>query len=366
MISQKVRIYPNKTMQKQFETFFGYTRYSYNTGLALWNEMYENGEKPNERKVRDKYKRELKKYWENEYPPNIFDNALTHMSRGWKNFFEGRTSRPKFKSKRKAKKSFTINRKCDSTIRIRNGKLLLPKFKYPIKMAESINFEGTIKMVTVTQRADQYYASFTMDTTEEFYHSSSFLPTVGIDTNISHFDISEDSHRYSTPLASLTPLYEKIAYYQRRMSRKVHRSNKYNAMKAKLQKLYLRIQNIQDDWLHKFTTFIIQNYHKICIEDLNVKGMLSNRRIAKSISRSLFYRFKIQLQYKSKMYGNELIIADRWFPSTQHCSMCGFRKEGEHKLKLSDRVYHCHNCGETMDRDYNSACNLKLYAERVG
>ena len=366
IISQKIRIYPNKTMQKQFEQMFGYARYSYNTGLALWNELYVNGERPNEWKVRDKYKRELKQEWEKEYSPNVFDNALTHMSIGWKNFFEGRSRRPKFKSKRKAKKSFTINRKNDFSIRIRNGKLLLPKFKYPVKMAEPINFEGVIKLVTITHRADQYFASFTIDTTEEFYHSFSSLPTVGIDANIGHFNISEDEHNLQTPLASLVPLYEKIAYYQRRMSRKSHGSNKYNAMKTKLQKLYSRIQNIQDDWLHKFTTHIVQNYHKICIEDLNVKGMLSNRRVAKSISRSLFYRFKVQLQYKCEAYGNELIIADRWFASTQICSMCGFRKEGEHKLKLSDRVYHCDNCGESLDRDYNSACNLKLYPERVG
>lgn len=366
ILSQKIRLYPNKTMCKQFEEFFGYARYSYNVGIALWEEMYESGEKPNERKVRDKYKRSLKQDWEASYPPNVFDNALTHMSRGWKNFFAGRSRKPKFKSKRRARKSFTINRKGPSTIRIKNDRLFLPKFKYGVKMAESINFEGVIKLVTITQRADQYFASFTIDTTEEFYHSSNSLPTVGIDSNIGHFDISEDNHKYFTPLASLVPLYKKIEYYQRKMSGKTHGSNKYTAMKTKLQKLYLKIQNIQDDWLHKFTTHIIQNYHKICIEDLNVKGMMSNKRISKQISRSLFYRFRMELQYKCEMYGNELIIADRWFASTQICSMCGFRKEGEDKLRLSDRTYHCHNCGESLDRDYNSACNLKIYAERVG
>ena len=368
ILSQKIRIYPNKTMCKQFEEFFGYARYSYNAGIALWEEMYEAGEKPNERKVRDKYKRSLKQDWEASYPPNIFDNSITHLAGGYKMFFNRMGNKPKFKSKRKAKKSFTINRKGPSTIRIKNDKLFLPKFKYGVKMAENIRFEGCIKLATVTKRANQYYVSLSIELGDEsyLYRSGDYLPTVGVDANIGHFDVSEETHRWETPLNKLAPLYEKISHYQRLLSKKKLDSKKYNVMKTKLQNTYLRIQNIQDDWLHKFTSYLVHSYHKICIEDLNIKGMLSNKRISKKIARSLFYRFRVQLQYKCEMYGNELIIADRWFPSTQHCSICGFRKEGEDKLKLSDRIYHCNNCGETLDRDYNSACNLKIYAERVG
>ena len=353
-------------MIKQLEGMFGYSRYSYNATLALWNEIYGNGEKPNERMVRDKYKQTMKNEWEKEYPPNIFDNACKDMAFGWDMFFKRISRRPKFKSKRKSKESFTINRKNNSTIRIKNGRLFLPKFKYGIRMSENIKYDGIIKLCTISKRANQYYASLTIDTDEEFYRSLSTLPSVGIDANIGHFNISEDIHGFNTPLNNLTPLYERISYYQKLLSRKVKGSNKYNVVKTKLQKLYLRIQNIQDDWLHKFTSHMVQNYHKICIEDLNVKGMLSNRKISKKISRSMFYRFKMFLQYKCNMYGNELTIADRWFPSTQICSCCGYRKEGNDKLKLSDRIYICNNCDETIDRDYNSACNLKLYAERVG
>ena len=332
LISQKIRIYPNKTMVRQLEGMFGYSRYSYNATLALWNDMYANGEKPNERKVRDKYKRNLKNEWESEYPPNVFDNACRDMAFGWDMFFRGISRRPRFKSKRKSRDSFTINRKNDSTIRIKGGRLFLPKFKYGIKMSESIKYDGVAKSCTITKRAGQYYASITIDTNEEFYRSLTTLPTVGIDANIGHFDISEDDHVFNTPLKTLTPLYIRIAHYQKLLSRKTKGSKKYNVVKTKLQKIYLKIQNIQDDWLHKFTSHIVQNYHRICIEDLNVKGMLSNRRIAKQISRSMFYRFKTLLQYKCAMYGNELTIADRWFPSTQICSCCGHRKEGENNL----------------------------------
>ncbi|QXN67982.1 IS607 family transposase [Listeria phage LPJP1] len=321
IISQKIRIYPNKTMQLQFKDFFNYSRYSYNVSLNIWNEMYINGNKPNERKVRDEYKRKLKPEWDN-FPPNIFDNTCKNMAYGWKRFFTSNSGKPKFKNKRKAKSSFTINRKAESTIRIINNRLFLPKFKYGVKMSESIRFNGDIKICTITKRANQYFASFCIDTDDSMYHSNQNLPTVGIDANIGHFDISEENHRFNSPLKNLIPLYKKISLYQKILSRKVNNSNKYNKVKIKLQNIYLKIQNIQDDWLHKFTSYVIKNYHTICIEDLNVKGMLSNRKISKSISRSLFYRFKVQLQYKSILYGNTLIIADRWFPSTQICSCC--------------------------------------------
>lgn len=368
VITHKIRIYPNKTMIKQFSQLFGYSRYSYNTGLALWNEMYLAGEYPNERKVRDRYKSKLKQDWENSYPPNVFDNAITRLSNGWKLFFKGINSKPKFKSRKKAKDSFTINRKNSTTIRIKGNRLYLPKFKYGVKMAESPRFLGTIKLATVSKRAEKYWVNLAieLDEPEYLYRASSNLPTVGVDANIGHFDTSEENHRWETPLRSLTSLYERVNLYQRHLNRKVKGSKKYNVTKTKLQSTYLRIQNIQNDWLHKFTTYLVGNYGTICIEDLNVQGMLSNRRISRNISRSLFYRFKVQLQYKCSLYGNKLVIADRWFPSTQACSECGCRKEGTQKLSLSDRVYKCHECGSILDRDYNSACNLKLYAERVG
>ena len=368
ILTHKIRIYPNKTMKRQLQDFFDYSRYAFNIGLDLWNQMYKTGEMPTERKVRDKYKRELKQDWESEYPPNIFDNAVKNMSFGWKLFFSGRSSKPKFKSKRAAKNTFTINRKNPSTIRIKGKRLYLPKFKYGIKMAETPVFKGTIKMATVSSRTGKYWVSLFIELDEPnyLYRAVDSLPSVGVDANIGHFDISEEEHRWTTPLSNLTPLYERISHYQRLLSRKVRGSKKYEATRTKLQQTYWRIRNIQNDWLHKFTTYLVQNYKTICIEDLTVRNMLSNRRIARSIARSLFYRFKIFLKYKCSLYENNLIIADRWFPSTQICSCCGFRKEGLDKLKLSDRVYICHECGVNLDRDYNSAYNLKIYAERLG
>lgn len=369
MMTHKIRIYPNKTMVKQFTELFGYSRYSYNVALQLWNTMYLAGEKPNERKVRNQYRKEYRQDWENSYSSSVFENSVTHLGYAWSRFFKGIGDKPRLKSRKRSKDSFTIRRQTPFTIRIKGNRLYLPKFKYGVKMAELPKFTGVIKKATVTKRADKYWVSLSIDLDEPqyLYRISPNLPTVGVDANIGHFDISEEENpRWKTPLDSLTPLYERIAFYQKRLSRKVKGSKKYEVTKTKLQKTYLKIQNIQDDWLNKFTTYLVHNYGKICIEDLNVRGMRSNRKLAKKISRSMFYKFRVQLQNKCFVSGNELVIADRWFPSTQTCSECGCRKEGEEKLSRSERVYNCFECGAVLDRDYNSACNLKLYAERVG
>lgn len=367
ILTHKIRIYPNKTLIKQFEGYFGYTRYVYNKSLNIWNEMYKDDLKPNERKVRDEYKRNRKELWEKEYSPIVLDNSISYMSRAWSSYFSKIGQRPRFKSKKRSKDSFTFNRKNDSTIRIKRDRLFLPKMKYGIKLSELPKFNGIIKTATVTRKFNQYFVSLSieLDKNNHIYHSNSNNPTVGIDVNIGHFDTS-DNEVFNTPLKELGYLYKRIDHLNRKLSRKIPGSNKYNLVKTKLGRTYLKINNIQTDWLNKFTTYIVTNYHRIGIETLNVKGMLMNKRLSKSIARSLFYKFRLLLTYKSEIYGNSLVLADSHFPSTQLCSDCGNRKTGSDKLNLSDREYKCYECGIIKDRDYNSACNLKILADEVG
>ena len=173
-------------------------------------------------------------------------------------------------------------------------------------------------------------------------------------------------HRFEFPKEKLKFHYSKIKSYQRLLSKKKRNSNKRKVVKAKLLREYYRISCIRKDWMQKFTTYLIENYQTICIEDLNVKGMLKSKHLSRHISQSMFRSFRDNIQYKCNMYGNKLVVADKWFPSTQTCSNCGNVKKGDQKLKLSDRIYHCDCCNKTIDRDFNSACNLKIYAEGVG
>ena len=143
----------------------------------------------------------------------------------------------------------------------------------------------------------------------------------------------------------------------RQLSRKKKRSNNFKKASIRLAKLHLDIANIRKDYLNKTTTNIVLNYDKIGIENLNVKGMSSNRKLARHILDQSFYEFKRQLEYKAQMYGSEIIVADRFFPSSKLCHICNWKNE---KLELKTRSWVCAECNTLHDRDYNAAKNLEL------
>jgi putative transposase len=157
----------------------------------------------------------------------------------------------------------------------------------------------------------------------------------------------------------------KVDYYNRILSRKVPNSKNYEKTRAKLNHNYLRIKNIRKDYLDKITTFIALNYRNIVIESLKVKNLSKNRRLSKVIWESCFYTFRCMLEYKSKLYKSNLIIAKNNFPSTQLCSKCGNRLTKHNKITLKQRTYKCPKCGFIIDRDFNSSINLKLYGMNI-
>lgn len=150
-----------------------------------------------------------------------------------------------------------------------------------------------------------------------------------------------------------------IAKIQRHLSRKNKGSNRHRKNKIKIARLYNKIANKRNNFLHNVTTSLVNNYDVICIEDLNVSGMLSNHKLAKAISDTSFSMFRSMLEYKCNWYGKELVVIDRFYPSSKTCSKCGWKKED---LTLSDRVFKCENCGIEIDRDLNAAINI----QRVG
>jgi len=360
LITHKIRIYPNKTLTKQFNELFGYSRYCYNRGLEIWNNEYKLGNKPNFRKVRD-ISKQVKNKWEKEYSPNVLDSAIEDLERGFKNFFSKRSRYPKFKSKRKSNNTFRFNRKNDSTIRIKDNKLFLPKMKYGIKLSELPRFNGTIKLCTISKKANTYYASLTIDTNEEFTRDNT-NNNCGIDLGLKTFiTLSDNTNDYSDNYPSkLKALQYKIKYLNKLLSKKSKGSNNRYVMITKLQKAYLDFTNLRNDYLNKIVNTIVFNYDTICIEDLNVKGMLSNKKLSSKVYQALFYTFKVKLTNKCSQYGNSLVIANRWFPSTQTCSNCGQVKGGDNRLGLSNRTYTC-NCGLELDRDINASRNLRDY-----
>ena len=360
ILTHKIHIKPNKTICKLLDNYFGYSRHIYNRGLALWNDEYLKGNKPNGRKIRDIIKSNPLEWYS--LSPQVLDTSIEDLDKAFKMFYRKIAKYPKFKSKRNEKKSCRFCRKNDSSIRIKGNKLYLSKFPYGIKMMELPRFNGTIKTCTISKKADRYYASLTIELSNELVKTNS-KDYCGIDLGLKTFvvlsDNIDDTYESNYP-SKIKAYYAKRDMLNKKLSKKVKGSNRFNVMKTKLQRTYVRIHDLQQDYLQKLTTWIIRKYGIITIEDLNVKGMLKLRKLSGKVYQSLFYHFKVLLQYKSKLYGNKLVIADRWFPSTQLCNCCGQSKYGDAKLKLSDRTYTC-ECGYTNDRDVNASLNLRDY-----
>lgn len=208
------------------------------------------------------------------------------------------------------------------------------------------------KSATISRQADSWYVSFKMDVEPQLTDKT--VDTVGVDLGIK-----------TLAYLSTGVVFEGSKPYrdhQKRLSRlqwlNRHQeigSNNWKKAQLKIAKLHAKIANIRKDTIHKLTTYLAKNHSKIVIEDLNVSGMLKNGKLAKAISDMGFYEFRRRLEYKCKLYGSELIIVDRWFPSSKTCSNCGWHNQ---ELTLSDRTFECEKCLISIDRDWNASLNL--------
>jgi len=395
-------------MKKVLDSLCDYRRYCWNQGLELWDTLYDarliglsaelrvkikaslkdktiefsEGERalkalfpaPSERNIRDELVAQ-KVDWQRALSPRVLQLAIKDLATTWKLFFNNpkTANKPGFQSRKKSKQGFKTD-----YARIKNGRLVLDKpHAYKGKWA-GIRFKGAsipdghLKLCAVTRTKGRYIATITMDV------ETVALPKTGkktaVDANVDHFDTTEGQTSLKPEL--LDPLYAKVRTYQRRLARKrkvnknYRHSKGYQATRAKLQATYERIRNVQNDLLHKFTTDLYREFDTVVIEDLDVKGMQMKKK-AKNLHRSLFGRFRQFMEYKAEKFGKTLIIADRFYPSTQRCSNCGHIKTGDEKITLSGNAKHgtkhheyvCYECGYEDDRDHNAVLNLLAYAK---
>ena len=403
-LNRQVRLYPNKTMKHVLDSLCDYRRYCWNEALACWNDQYESrliglpedildklqskteGLTDDEQDLVNQYpqpshysvQNELvsqKEDWQYTLSSRVLQQAVKDVARAWNLFFTHQdvVGKPTFKTRKSSKQGFKTDR-----ARIHNGKLLLDKpYEYRGQW-DTIRFkglslpDGKLTLCSVTRMNGRYTATFTLEV------EPTLLPMTGqktaVDANVDHFDTTEG--RTTLKPDVLNPLYARVHHYQRILARKRHRNPKairskgYQATRTKLQRTYERIANIQKDLLHKFTTDVYRRFDTIVIEDLDVKKMQMSKR-AKNLHRSLFGRFRQMMEYKSQKFGKTLIIADRFYPSTQRCSSCGFVKTGDDKITLSGNLKHgtrhneyvCYHCGYEDDRDHNAVLNLLALAE---
>jgi putative transposase len=225
-------------------------------------------------------------------------------------------------------------------------------------MREPLRLTGKVVSASVARVADHWYASITVDSSDPLVLPADNQGAVGVDLGITALATLSTGETYQGPKA-LRTLLTRLRRLSRALSRKVKGSRNRARAKLKLARLHARIANIRRDSLHKLSTSITRRFHAIGIEDLNVKGMLGNRYLARAIADMGFYELRRQLDYKATWRGGQVVLVDRWYPSSKLCSCCGYRLE---ELGLDVRHWTCPGCGASNERDVNAAINLRNVA----
>jgi putative transposase len=298
-------------------------------------------------------------------------NAQRNLDSAFKNFFKNPRyyGFPKFKRKKDKQSYMTNNVNNNIKIDFTNGLLYLPKIKDGIEIKIHREFSGRIVSVTISKtRSGNYYASVLVELEDENDRRNKIKQPknkiCGIDLGLREFaTITNDSGTYKIKHPKYLLRAEKrLKRLQRALSRKQKGSKNFEKARIKLAKQYEYVSNLRNDFLHKLSKAIIDENQVIVVEDLNVKGMLRNEYLSKSISDSGFGTFLRYLEYKADWYGRTLIVVDRFYPSSKLCSVCGYKHK---QLKLSDRYWTCPECGIYHDRDINASINLyKVGLER--
>ena len=350
----KFRLYPNKTQTELLAKHFGCSRFVYNYFLNQRKEQYRlTGKSDNfyaQCKTLITLKKQKETSWLKEVNSQTLQFAIRSLEAAYNNFFKKRAKFPNFKSKH-SKNSFTVPQSAS----VASGRLFIPKFKEGIKCRVHRNIKGKIGKVTITKTPSGKY--FVSVFTEEEYITSleKTNKSVGVDMGLKDLLITSEGETFKNN--RYTRRYErKLAMAQRHLSRKKNGSRGFENQKLKVARLYEKIANSRADYLHKCSISIVRRYDTICIEDLNVKGMVKNHHLSKSITDASWCSFISMLTYKTEWYGKKVVKIDRFFPSSQTCHVCGYlNKETK---DLSVREWECPVCHAHHDRDVNAAINI--------
>lgn len=361
IVAHKIALDPNNVQASYFAKAAGTARFAYNWALAEWQRQYEAWKqdnslpKPSQAALRRRLnaiKREQFP-WMLEVTKNAPQMAIIQLGEAFKNFFAGRAKYPKFR-KKGVHDRFTLT---NDQFSIDGCRIRIPNLGW-VRMRESLRFNGKIMSATISRVADRWFASITVDTEDPPKSRAENQGTVGVDLGVAALATLSTGETITGPKPHKA-LLDRLRRLSRSLSRKQKGSSNRRKARAKLARLHARIANIRSDALHKLTTEITRRFHTIGIEDLNVRGMAKNRRLARSIADMGFFEFRRQLEYKATMRGGVVVVADRWFASSKTCSACGSVQEA---MPLSVRQWICPDCGTRHDRDLNAAINLKNMA----
>lgn len=350
----KFRLYPNREQSELLARHFGCARFVYNHFLNQCKEQYRLTGKSDNFYAQERSLTELKKQkataWLKEVNSQSLQFALRSLETAYTNFFKERAKFPNFKFKH-SKNSFTV----PQHVSIVGGRLFLPKFKEGIKCHVHREITGKVGKATISKTPSGKY--FVSVFTEEEYVTpvKKSGKSVGVDMGLKDLLITSEGETFKNN--RYTKRYErKLAKAQRHLSRKKKGSRGFENQKLKVARLHEKIANSRADYLHKCSISLVRRYDTICIEDLNVKGMEKNHRLAKSITDASWGIFVSMLTYKAEWNGKKVVKIDRYFPSSQTCNVCGY--VNKHTKDLSVREWECSVCHTHHDRDVNAAINI--------
>ena len=362
----KIRLYPNKEQATMINKLLGCYRVVYNQCLARKIKSYEETKTIENRTTlgyffHNELTKEPSFIWLREQNTKVLKQAIIDMLSAYKNFFERHTGYPKFKSKHDNKQSCrfelgAISKRNDyTTYHLSLANIRNVKFRCNEKYAQYLQkHHNNIRQATLTRLpCGEYHLSILVDgdLTHKVKETNA---VVGIDLGIKDFVITSDGEVFNNLHFKKTET-EKIKRLQRQLSKKQNGSNNRNKARIRLAKVYKKINDKKQYYLHSISNSLIDENQVICMEDLNVKGMVKNHNLAESILEMNFGEFRRMLEYKANWYNRKIVFVDRFYPSSKTCHNCGYVNK---KLKLSDRQWVCPQCGEVIERDYNAALNI--------
>ena len=383
----KYRIYPTNKQKEYFEQAFGATRFLYNYFLELQEEHYKNGEKYLGRFDCQKLLTQLKHTegytWLNETERSTLEYAIRNLDEAYSRYFDGLMGKPRYHSKRGHTQSFAIRQqhldRKTPHIRVGNKSVFIPKIgNLRMKVSRPLLSNYAIRIITITKTTtNKYYASILCHEPAPAYEKPRFN-SVGIDLGIKTYATMSVNQKYQINIENphyLEQQLGKLAKEQRKLSRKVEAARQRNnaspdgltrepnvskrleKQRLKVAKIYEKVTNQRKDFLHQLSTSIVRNNHVICVEDLHIQEMLKSKQLSREILDAGWGEFLRMLEYKSDWYSRWFVRIDRFYPSSQICSNCGYQNKVTKSGKI--RTWTCPNCGTFHDRDYNASKNIE-------
>jgi putative transposase len=365
LMAHKVELRPTPDQIDYFEKACGHRRHCFNHMLAWFSQRDSDGNLIFKWSKAAAYQFFMKVLrvefpWYSEVSSVITRNVIDDLDNAFKHFFRRvkngeKPGYPKPK-KKYVRESFAI--RDAAKFDVKNKTLRIEKLKTRVDLRQPVRFNGQFKQVTISKRAGKYFASFLIDTNEYNPNDVDRQPSVGVDFGLKSLAVLSNGEVYENYKLLKNNL-RKLQKLQRDLSRKVKGSNGYAKAKLKIQKLHFLIARQRAAIAHQLSHYLTKNFDRIVIEDLNVKGMMKNRKLSRAIADVGWSMIRQFIEYKAKLRNCVVMIADRFFPSSKTCSNCG---EVKKNLTLEDRIYSCDSCGFEIDRDLNAAINLNNYA----